>query len=115
MPRDADVREAVVVYLNVSILALPYIDTAQLKFTADFYLNLRWYDLRVNLQVQKILFISWVSSDIFSHLLQDLNEITILNSLSIEDVDSIWKPQLTFVNALGPYQTEYDDQVHTFV
>ncbi len=53
MPRDADVREAVVVYLNVSILALPYIDTAQLKFTADFYLNLRWYDLRVNLQVQK--------------------------------------------------------------
>ncbi len=52
MPRDADVRDAVVVYLNVSILALPYIDTAQLRFTADFYLNLRWYDLRVNLQVR---------------------------------------------------------------
>ncbi len=62
MPRDADVRDAVVVYLNVSILALPYIDTAQLRFTADFYLNLRWYDLRVNLQVTLYCFKLFVRS-----------------------------------------------------
>ena len=30
------------VYMNVSILAFPFIDTVNLKFTADFFLNLRW-------------------------------------------------------------------------
>ncbi len=83
--------------MNVSILALPYIDTQQLKLTADFYLNLRWYDVRVGLR--------------------DLNTINLLNTLSQEDMDNIWKPQLVFTNALGPYQTVYDEQVShkTFV
>ena len=39
------------VYLNVSVLAIPSIDTVALRFTADFYLNLRWYDLRIDYQV----------------------------------------------------------------
>ena len=30
------------VYLNISILALPRIDTILLQFTADYYINLRW-------------------------------------------------------------------------
>ena len=33
---------AVPVYLNISILALPRIDTILLSFTADYYINLRW-------------------------------------------------------------------------
>ena len=33
---------AVPVYLNISILALPRIDTILLQFTADYYVNLRW-------------------------------------------------------------------------
>ena len=34
--------EAVPVYLNISILALPRIDTILLAFTVDYYVNLRW-------------------------------------------------------------------------
>ncbi len=90
MPSKPHSEDPVVVFINVSIVALPYIDTAQLKFTADYYLNLRWYDLRVDLK--------------------DLNRISLLNVLSEDDVSKIWKPQLTFTNALGPFQTEYDGQ-----
>ena len=34
------------VYINVSVFAFPNIDSFNLKFTADFYLNLKWYDPR---------------------------------------------------------------------
>ena len=60
IPRDRK-KEAVIVYLNVSVLAFPSIDSVNLKFTSDFYLNLRWYDLRIDFR--------------------DLNNITSLNSL----------------------------------
>ena len=39
------------VYINVSVLALPFIETVNLKFTADFFLNLRWYEIRIDLEV----------------------------------------------------------------
>ncbi len=74
--------------MNVSILAIPNIDTVNLKFTVDFFLTLRWYDLRIDFR--------------------DLNNISSLNILSFNDQDSIWAPQLAFVNALGPFQTEMD-------
>ncbi len=47
IPRDEE-GEAVVVKMNISILAFPEIDNVNLKFTTDFFLNLRWYDLRVD-------------------------------------------------------------------
>ena len=50
-----------IVYMNVSVLAFPSIETMKLSFTSDFFLNLRWYDLRVSLQ--------------------DLNVVTTLNIL----------------------------------
>ena len=50
IPRD-EAGEIFLVYLNVSVLAIPSIDTVALRFTADFYLNLRWYDLRIDYQV----------------------------------------------------------------
>ena len=40
---------------------------------------------------------------------RDLNNFTALNGLSREDMDEIWFPQLSFVNALGPYQTTVDE------
>ncbi len=91
MPRNSKSKKPVKININISILALPYIDTQQLKFTVDFYLNLSWHDVRLGLK--------------------DLNTINLLNTLSQEDVANIWKPQLVFTNALGPYQTVYDDQV----
>ena len=75
-------------HINVSIMAFPLIETINMKFSADFYLNLRWYEPRI--------------------FFYDLNNVTSLNSLSKHDQNLIWTPQLTFVNSLGPYQTVTD-------
>ena len=62
LPIDVEAAgEPLTVYINVSVLAFPEIDTMNLKFTADFYLNLRWNDVRLDLL--------------------DLNNITTLNVL----------------------------------
>ena len=90
LPIDVEAAgEPLTVYINVSILAFPDIDTMNLKFTADFYLNMRWYDLRLEYQ--------------------DLNNLTFLNAISDEDKRSLWVPKLAFLNALGPYTTVVDD------
>merc|ERR1719206_1706395 len=81
--------EAVPVYLNISILALPRIDTIHLQFTADYYVNLRWYDGRL--------------------VFKDLNSNSLLNGVQTSALRHLWTPQLAFVNALGPYQTVVDD------
>lgn len=83
------------VKINISILAFPAIDTTNLVFTADFVLNLRWYDDRL--------------------ILHDLNNVSVLNTLNEDIVDQLWKPKLTFVNALGPFQTKYDKETYAFV
>ncbi len=49
--RDEQGR-TLLVYINVSVLAFPFIETFNLKFTSDFFLQLRWYDLRIDFQVQ---------------------------------------------------------------
>ena len=90
IPRDAG-GATTIVYINISVLAFPFIDTVNLKFTADFFLNLRWYDLRIDFR--------------------DLNNISSLNSLDESDRSVIWVPKLGFVNALGPFQTVVDDLV----
>ena len=74
--------------MNISVLAFPNIDPLNLKFTVDFFLNLRWYDLRIQFK--------------------DLNNVTALNSLSENDVDNLWTPNLAFTNALGPLRTLFD-------
>ena len=88
IPRD-EAGGALVVHMNISFLAFPVINTVNLKFTVDFFLNLRWYDLRIDFR--------------------DLNNVTLLNSLSPADRDQIWVPKLGFTNALGPFQTVVDD------
>ena len=84
-----DNGEPCIIYINASVLAFPFINTVNLKFTADFYLNLRWYDLRLGFM--------------------DLNNVTYLNTLTKEDKNSIWVPTLSFLNALGPYSTVVDE------
>ena len=69
-----------IIYINVSILAFPSISTKNVKFSADFYLNLRWHDIRLDM---------W-----------DLNEDFSKNSLSKEQLDALWKPKLGFVNTI---------------
>ena len=72
--------EPCIVYINASILSFPSISTKDVKFTADFYLNLRWQDLRLTM---------W-----------DLDHNYIKNRLSKEELDSLWMPKLAFVNSL---------------
>ena len=48
---------------------------------------MRWYDLRIEFR--------------------DLNDIRALNSLSNNDKENIWVPQLDFVNALGATQARF--------
>jgi hypothetical protein len=80
------------VYLNVSILAIPNIDTNNIKYTVDFYLSMRWYDPRITAN--------------------NLNDMSSLNSLSLKEINSIWTPQLAFDNGLGPFETEIDKLSH---
>ena len=40
---------------------------------------------------------------------RDLNHISTLNSLSLEDSEDIWTPKLGFTNARGPFQTTVDE------
>ena len=87
IPRDEG-DDPCLIYMNASVLAFPFIETVNLKFTADFYLNLRWYDTRI--------------------YFRDLNNVTSLNALSMHDKEMIWTPRLAFTNALGPLQTKMD-------
>ncbi|XP_023348145.1 uncharacterized protein LOC111716869 [Eurytemora carolleeae] len=82
-------NQPVPVYINISILAYPDIDTMGLKFTSDYYINLRWYDGRLSFK--------------------DLNDNSILNNVQLEALITMWSPQLAFLNALGPFQTVVDD------
>jgi len=77
-PRELD-NSALAVYVNVSILAFPKIDTLELFFTADFVLSLRWHDVRLQYT--------------------DLRGETALNSLNQQTQQSIWSPSLGFTNA----------------
>ena len=72
--------EPITIYINVSLLGFPSISTKDGKISVDFYLNLRWYDLRLDL---------WNLDHDFSK-----------NSLSKEELDALWKPELDFVNSL---------------
>jgi len=77
-PRSTD-GLALPIYVGVSILALPKIDTLGLSFTADFYLNMRWVDPRLTFY--------------------DLRGVTDLNSLNYKVQGNIWSPKLGFTNA----------------
>ena len=78
----SETREPCVVYINISINSYPEISTKNVKFTADFYLNLRWKDLRLTFY--------------------DLDHDFVRNRMSQRDLEQVWQPKLMFKNALGP-------------
>eukprot|EP00095_Tigriopus_kingsejongensis_P009466 maker-scaffold1140_size60066-snap-gene-0.4 protein:Tk09466 transcript:maker-scaffold1140_size60066-snap-gene-0.4-mRNA-1 annotation:"cys loop ligand gated ion channel subunit" len=94
IPRASDL-EPLRLFMNVSVVAFPSIDSVNLKFTSDLFLNLRWRDPRITYS--------------------DLNSASLLNSLSMEDMARIWTPNMIFVNALGPYRTVVDEQTTTLI
>ena len=73
-------------FFSIDISAFPKIDPSHLEFTSDYSLNLRWYDPRL--------------------IFRDLNNKATFNNLDEKDKKYIWKPQLAFLNALGPTVVE---------
>ena len=76
-----ETREPCMVYINVSINTYPVISTKNVRFTADFYLNLRWRDLRLT----------------FWNLEHDF----VKNGISQKNLGKMWQPKLVFKNSLG--------------
>ena len=94
-PRDSD-GDALPIKIRVEINAFPSIDTAKLKFIADFTLGLHWSDHRVTYK--------------------NLNEDKMMNGLSLQFTGhNLWTPKLTFANALGNFQTVTDEHAELFV
>lgn len=83
------------IYIKISVLALPKVDTLDLSFTADFYLTMSWVDPRLNFY--------------------DLQEASDLNSLSDSLKSRIWSPSLSFTTAKIIGGTVVDASVSTFV
>ena len=75
-------REPCTIHINISINSFSRISTKKLKFTVDFYMNLRWRDLRLEFL--------------------DLSHDFVKNRMSQMDLDKIWQPELVFSNSLGP-------------
>ena len=82
-------QEPCIVHINVTISSFPEISTKQVKFTSDFFLNLRWNDLRLSF---------W-----------DLDHDFVRNIISKQDLHNIWHPTLMFTNSLGS-QNPIDDK-----
>ena len=82
-------QEPCIVNINITISSFPEISTKHVKFTSDFYLNLRWNDLRLSY---------W-----------DLDHDIVRNTIPKKDLYNIWHPTLIFTNSLGP-QNPIDDQ-----
>lgn len=93
-PREED-NSVLYVYVNISILAFPKINTLELFYTADFILSMRWHDPRL----------VWY----------DLRGATDLNTLDKEKQKAIWSPSLSFTNAKIIGGTKVDSIVTTMV
>ena len=93
-PRTPD-NTALPIYITVSILSLPKIDTLDLSFTADFVLTMMWVDPRLSFY--------------------DLRGATDLNTLSNALQLSIWSPVLSFTNAKIIGGTKVDSTVETII
>ena len=83
------------VFVSANILAFPSIDTLGLKFTANFFLNLRWFDDR--LQFKNL-------HDNFTH-----------NSLNNTNKFNIWTPLMSFENGLGSIMAEVKKDTFIYV
>lgn len=88
-PMDKDSND-LKIFMNVSILDIPYIDTYEMKFTVSFILRLRWQDFRL--------------------VFLNLNENHDLNLIRKEDKDALWTPEIRVMNLLGQSDIVFDDR-----
>ncbi|XP_068215616.1 uncharacterized protein [Palaemon carinicauda] len=88
-PRILSHLEAYPVLIHVNILALEIV-TDKMEIVMDFEISLSWLDWRL----------------IFNNLKED----SIINSLQIELMKSLWVPQVSFGNAKGNVHTLVDEE-----
>jgi len=90
-----DSREPIGLYVNVSILAFPEIDTLQSTYLVDFVISMRWIDPRLNYK--------------------NLKDVYYLNSLALDVMSRMWIPEMSLPNALQAEGTQVDDGATLFI
>ncbi|TRY78459.1 hypothetical protein TCAL_11687 [Tigriopus californicus] len=94
-PPPAILSEPVKIDLNIDIISFSEIDVNKMKISIDFYLSMTWFDPRLTFH--------------------NLREGFALNPLSLEEMKSLWFPELSFVNTAGNEISLIDDSTETYV
>jgi len=87
--------EPIGLFVNMSILAFPDIDTLQSTYLVDFVLSMRWVDPRLQYK--------------------NLKDVYFLNSLSLDVMRNMWIPEMSLPNALQAEGTLIDKESALFI
>ncbi|XP_023336040.1 uncharacterized protein LOC111707216 [Eurytemora carolleeae] len=88
-------REPIKLYVNISIIAFPEVNTLELNYLVDFVLSMRWNDPRLNYR--------------------NLKQLYDLNALPMNIMEKMWTPQLGFPNGLQAEGTVLDSGTTMFI
>ncbi|XP_047494212.1 uncharacterized protein LOC125042554 [Penaeus chinensis] len=94
-PPSIDNGTALNVLVRVYVVTLTSINTVNMEFTADFILQMRWYDARL--------------------FFENLKDETDLNALTQTEKKSIWVPTLSFKSARGNRRSLLDEETKVYV
>ncbi|XP_069995299.1 uncharacterized protein [Penaeus vannamei] len=94
-PPSIDNATALNVLVRVYVVTLTSINTVNMEFTADFILQMRWYDARL--------------------FFENLKDETDLNALTQMEKKSIWVPTLSFKSARGNRRSLLDEETKVYV
>ena len=84
-----DTREPLGVFVNISVLSFPDIDTLQSTYLVDFIISMRWNDPRLTFK--------------------NLKPIYYLNAIPFYVVEKMWVPEMSMPNALQAEGTIVDN------
>ncbi|XP_059095252.1 uncharacterized protein LOC131890013 isoform X2 [Tigriopus californicus] len=83
------------VFMNMEILEILEISEVDYKFTVQYQLNLKWFDPALTFA--------------------NLKENSILNAITVDMMDDIWLPQITFENTKQKDVTQFDKTAFGYV
>ena len=90
-----DSGEPLALYVNISILSFPDIDTIQSTYLVDFVISMRWLDPRLTYK--------------------NLKETYYLNAIPFDVVQNMWIPEMSMPNALQAEGTLVDQGAFIFI
>eukprot|EP00095_Tigriopus_kingsejongensis_P007008 maker-scaffold430_size173499-snap-gene-0.44 protein:Tk07008 transcript:maker-scaffold430_size173499-snap-gene-0.44-mRNA-1 annotation:"glycine receptor subunit alpha-1" len=94
-PPPAMAGQPLEIGLNIDILSFSEIDVNKMKLAIDFHLAMTWTDGRL--------------------VFHNLREGFALNPLSLDEMKSLWFPELSFVNTAGNEISLIDESTETYV